>query len=129
MIMPPQAISFVSAILFLAFGIYMILTRNKEECFRENNSKSAFLSIFSLITLMELGDKTQITVISLAAKYSAPMMVYVGVIMAFIVLTGLGVLLGRAFSKWLPLKYIKLGSGLILLLFGMFFFFEFLKNV
>ncbi|NHV99600.1 MAG: hypothetical protein HA496_08170 [Thaumarchaeota archaeon] len=32
MIVPPQAVSLVSVVLFLVFGIYMILTRGKEGC-------------------------------------------------------------------------------------------------
>ncbi|MBO3800556.1 MAG: TMEM165/GDT1 family protein [Candidatus Brockarchaeota archaeon] len=126
MIVPLQAVNLVSAVLFLAFGIYMILTREREDCFRESSSKYTFLSTFSMVALMEMGDKTQVTVIALAAKYGVPIMVYVGVIMAFIILTGMGVLLGRVFSRKIPLKYVKLGSGVIFLLFGIFFLFEFL---
>jgi len=125
MLVPPQAISFMSAILFLAFGMYMILTRNRKECFGEADSKYALLSAFSMITLMELGDKTQMTVIALAAKYDAPVTVYTGVIMAFTLLTILGVFLGRMFSKRIPLKYIKLGSGAIFLVFGIFSLIEY----
>ncbi|MBO3840377.1 MAG: TMEM165/GDT1 family protein [Thermoproteota archaeon] len=129
MIVPPQAVSLASAVLFLVFGTYMILTRRREECFRENGSKYAFLSTFSMVTLMEIGDKTQVAVIALAARYGTPIMVYAGVIMAFIILTGIGVLLGRVFSRRVPLKYVKLGSGVIFPLFGIFSLLEFWKAI
>ncbi|MDW8033335.1 MAG: TMEM165/GDT1 family protein [Nitrososphaerota archaeon] len=124
MFIPPQVMNFSSAILFLVFGTRMILTRNKEECFRETDSKYAFLSVLSMVMLMELGDKTQIAVIALAAKYSVPIMVYTGVIMAFIFLTIMSIFLGRALSKWLSVKFIKLGSGIVFLLFGVFLLLE-----
>jgi len=127
--LPSQAISFTSAVLFLVFGIYMILTKDREECFRKGNFKYAFLSTFSIITLMELGDKTQLTVIALTAKYGVPAMVYIGVIMAFTFLTGFGVLLGRVLTRKIRIEYIKLGSGVIFLLFGMFFLFEYLESL
>ncbi len=128
-IVPPQAVNLVSAGLFLVFGIYMILTREKEECFRERSSKYALLSTFSMITLMEMGDKTQVAVIALTAKYGVPVIIYAGTIAAFIILTGIGVLLGRVFSRWVALKYVKLGSGIVFLLFGTSFLLEFLRTI
>jgi putative Ca2+/H+ antiporter (TMEM165/GDT1 family) len=129
MIVPPQAVSLVSAVLFLVFGTYMILARERKECFRESSSKCALLPTFSMVTLMEMGDKTQVTVVALAAKYDAPVIVYAGVIVAFTILTGIGVLLGRVFSRWVALKYVRLGSGIVFLLFGISFLFEFLRTI
>jgi putative Ca2+/H+ antiporter (TMEM165/GDT1 family) len=129
MIVPPQAVSLVSAVLFLVFGTCMILTGEREECFRESSSKCALLYTFSMVTLMEMGDKTQVTVMALAAKYDAPVIVYAGVIVAFTILTGVGVLLGRVFSRRVALKYVRLGSGIVFLLFGISFLFEFLRTI
>jgi len=78
-------------------------------------------STFSLVALMELGDKTQLAVISLAAEYDAPILVFVGVMLAFVALTGLSVLVGAALSRWVPMRYIRIGSGLLFLLFGVLF--------
>ena len=71
--------------------------------------------------LMELGDKTQFAVIALSAEYEFPLLVYVGVMMAFAVITGLGATVGAALTRFAPLKYIQLGSGLIFILFGIVF--------
>jgi len=70
---------------------------------------------------MELGDKTQLAVVSLAAEYDAPILVFVGVMLAFAALTGLGVVLGSAISKRVPLKYVRIGSGLLFIVFGVLF--------
>ncbi len=120
MIIPMLIIRVASAILFLAFGVYTILSR-KEEQVEKSNSKHTALSVFSMITLMELGDKTQLAVIALAAEYSAPLLVYAGVIMAFTIITGLGVLIGSRLMKLIPSRLIKLGSGIVFILFGIVF--------
>lgn len=118
LVIPIPVIRIVSALLFLAYGIYAILLRNSEERFEKINTSCTILSAFSMITLMELGDKTQLAVIALAAEYSIPILVYAGVIIAFTLVTWLGVLIGRTIIRLIPLKYVKLGSGIVFLLFG-----------
>lgn len=70
---------------------------------------------------MELGDKTQFAVIALSAEYKFPLLVYLGVMMAFTFITGLGVIAGTALTRFVPLKYIQLGSGFVFILFGIIF--------
>lgn len=121
-IIPPPMIHVSSAILFLAFGAYTILlARKKEEHVERFGSKSVALSVFSMVALMELGDKTQLAVIALAAEYGAPLLVYVGVALAFIAITGLGVVIGCKLLRLIPLRLVKLGSGVVFILFGIVF--------
>jgi len=105
---------------FLLFGVYTIFFEKTEEPKVEDRSV-AVASCFSLIALMELGDKTQLAVVSLAAEYDSPLLVFVGVMLAFAALTGLGVTLGVAISRRVPLKYVRIGSGLLFILFGVLF--------
>jgi putative Ca2+/H+ antiporter (TMEM165/GDT1 family) len=51
------------------------------------------LTTFGIITLAEFGDKTQLTVIALSAGYDR-VKVFTGVILAFTIVTALGVLVG-----------------------------------
>ncbi|MBO3768902.1 MAG: TMEM165/GDT1 family protein [Thermoproteota archaeon] len=117
---PQYLVNIMSAVLFLLFGLFIILTRNKEEGFKKLDAKCGLLSVFSMVALMELGDKTQIAVIALAAEYNALLLVYIGVNISFILLTGLGVLLGKTLIRLIPVKSIKIVSGTIFLLFGTF---------
>jgi putative Ca2+/H+ antiporter (TMEM165/GDT1 family) len=59
------------------------------------------ISTFALIALAELGDKTQLTIIALSAKYDRTK-VFSGVVLAFVLVTGLGVLLGEGLLKIIP---------------------------
>lgn len=121
LVIPLSVIRVASALLFLAYGVYMLLSRKSEESVEKSNTGCVALSAFSTIMLMELGDKTQLAVIALAAEYGIPILVYVGVIAAFTLVTGLGVLIGRTIMRLIPLKYVKLGSGIVFLLFGILF--------
>lgn len=121
-IIPIPIIRVASAILFLAFGVYTVLLAGKKEGQVERfGSKSVALSVFSMVALMELGDKTQLAVMALAAEYGAPLLVYAGVALAFTAITGLGVLIGSKLLRLIPLRLVRLGSGVVFILFGIVF--------
>jgi putative Ca2+/H+ antiporter (TMEM165/GDT1 family) len=119
-VLPTFWIRIIAASTFLIFGFYTIISKNETQI-KTKEARNAFFSSFSMITLMELGDKTQFTVIALSAQYKLPLLVYTGVIMAFTLITGLGALIGTALTKFVPIKYIQLGSGLLFILFGILF--------
>jgi putative Ca2+/H+ antiporter (TMEM165/GDT1 family) len=71
---------------------------------------------FGLISLAELGDKSQLVCMTLAARYHyAP--VLAGAIAAFLVLNTLAVLFGAGLAQWLPERVL---AGVVALLFGIF---------
>jgi len=75
------------------------------------------ISTFALIALAELGDKTQLTVIALSAKYDRTK-VFSGVVLAFALVTGLGVLVGEGLLEIIPEGMIKIIAGLMFVVFG-----------
>lgn len=109
-----------AGVAFIIFAVYTLFFEKSEKPEAEQRPL-AVASSFSLIALMELGDKTQLAVVSLSAEYDAPVMVFVGVMLAFAVLTALSVVLGAAISRWVPLKYVRIGSGLLFIVFGILF--------
>jgi putative Ca2+/H+ antiporter (TMEM165/GDT1 family) len=66
---------------------------------------------------MELGDKTQLITVTLAAE-NPPILVVVGLTLAFSVLTGVAVLVGSKFVSRLPMKWIKIGTSALFILLG-----------
>ena len=78
----------------------------------------ALFSTFWLIVLAEMGDKSQLVCMSLAARYR-PWPVLLGAILAFALLNVVAVVFGAAAARWLPEKVVLLVVGLLFLLFGL----------
>jgi len=74
------------------------------------------LSTFSLIALAEIGDKSQLVCMTLAARHRH-WPVILGATVAFVVLNTLAVLFGAGVSAWIPER---VTAGLVAILFGAF---------
>ncbi len=78
---------------------------------------SAFLATLVAFFVAEIGDKTQIATVALAAAYSNLMVVVAGTTAGMVLANAPAVFLGKAFSDRLPLKTIHyVASGLFLAL-------------
>lgn len=73
---------------------------------------------FGLVFLAELGDKTQLATMMLAAGTESPLAVYFGAALAMLLNVGLAVLLGTAVMRVVPLEYIRYGAGALFIVLG-----------
>ena len=76
-----------------------------------------FLTTFGIIFLAELGDKTQVTAMTLATRYPWRK-VFSGLAAAFVVLNLAAVAVGSLLFTLLPLFWVKLVSGALFLFFA-----------
>jgi putative Ca2+/H+ antiporter (TMEM165/GDT1 family) len=75
------------------------------------------LSTFALLFVAELGDKTQLAVISMTAKHKMPLMVFLGASLALVTVTALGVLGGELLTRIIPEAVLhKIAAGLFVLM-------------
>jgi putative Ca2+/H+ antiporter (TMEM165/GDT1 family) len=116
---PTRWIGIGAGVAFLVFGAYSLLSKVQEV--KVDNRSLNVAHSFSLIALMELGDKTQLAVITLAAEFDAPIMVFAGVMLALALLTAIGIAVGLVISRLIPMKYVKIGSSVVFILFGILF--------
>ncbi|MGI6328774.1 MAG: TMEM165/GDT1 family protein [Dethiobacteria bacterium] len=77
-----------------------------------------FITTFSLIFLAELGDKTQLSVLLLAAQDRPIWGIFLGSAVALILTSLLGVFLGAILSRYLPPQYIQKGAGVAFIVIG-----------
>jgi putative Ca2+/H+ antiporter (TMEM165/GDT1 family) len=68
---------------------------------------------------MELGDKTQILTITLAAQ-SSPIPIFIGMLSAFALLTGAAVFIGTRLVSRLPMKWLKIATSTLFIALGAF---------
>jgi len=121
LIVPSWVVSATAGAVFIAFGVLTLLRPEKEEEVRESKRWGGLLAAFGLVALMELGDRSQISVITLAAESGEALMVFIGAALGFMWLTALGAYFGQAIGERVPRRYIRLGSGLVFLAFGIVF--------
>lgn len=78
----------------------------------------AVLSTFALIFFAELGDKTQLSVMTLSAQSDSALSVFLGAALALSLSALLAVIFGEAITKLIPGQYIHFGAGAAFVLLG-----------
>jgi len=81
-------------------------------------SIQALLKSFAVVFAAEVGDKTQLAVLSLAASERAPLAVFLGATLGLATATGLAMALGTLAGASLPERWIRLGGGGLFVLLG-----------
>jgi Ca2+/H+ antiporter, TMEM165/GDT1 family len=66
-----------------------------------------FASAFITLFLAELGDKTQLAVITMTAKTESKLSVFLGASLALIAVTALGVLFGSVLTEYVPTEWLQ----------------------
>jgi Ca2+/H+ antiporter, TMEM165/GDT1 family len=84
------------------------------------------LSTFGVIFLAEMGDKTQLAAMTMAADSKKPWAVFLGASLALVAVSALGVLVGSLIGDYVPLVWVKRVAATafivigVLMLFGKF---------
>ena len=77
-----------------------------------------FFTTFVTVFLAEMGDKTQLTTITLSSTTNKPLAVFIGSSIALILATLLGALAGGSIATLIPAFILKLLSGIVFLIIG-----------
>ena len=84
------------------------------------------LTTFGIIFLAEMGDKTQLAAMTMAADTKKPWAVFIGSSLALVAVSALGVMVGSVIGQYVPLEWVKRGAAVafivigVLMLFGKF---------
>jgi len=70
------------------------------------------------VFLAEIGDKTQLTTITLSSTTNKPLAVFIGSSVALVLATLLGALAGGSIANLIPAFLLKLLSGIVFLFIG-----------
>ncbi|MDI3538614.1 MAG: hypothetical protein PWP58_1505 [Bacillota bacterium] len=76
------------------------------------------LTTFSLVFLAELGDKTQLATLLLAAESRALWSVFLGAAGALVLSSLIGVLAGEALTRFIPPHYLQTAAGVAFIFLG-----------
>ncbi|MEN3039493.1 MAG: TMEM165/GDT1 family protein [Candidatus Kryptonium sp.] len=87
-------------------------------------SLKVIVTTFLAIFLAELGDKTQLAVLTLSAESKKPVSVFIGAIVAFGLITLLGAFLGSVITKFVPEHIIEKIAAIAFIVIGVLMFLE-----
>jgi putative Ca2+/H+ antiporter (TMEM165/GDT1 family) len=121
-VVPLDYVKLFAGLLFVIFGILMLYNRNKDEDEGSYELKSPFVSGFSLILVSEMGDKTQLAAALFATQYD-PVMVFIGVILALLLLSAMAIYVGKKLMEKINKHTISTAAGILFILIGITFFF------
>jgi putative Ca2+/H+ antiporter (TMEM165/GDT1 family) len=77
-----------------------------------------FGTTFATVFLAELGDKTQLATMSLAAHEGSRLAVFLGSALALVCTSALGVLAGGLIGRWFSPQWIQRAAGTLFLILG-----------
>lgn len=116
-IVPTTYIQIIAGFLFIIFGLNS-LSIEKEEEVKDKKEISPILTVAITFFIGELGDKTQLATMALAAEASNPIIVLMGTSLAMVATSSLGIFIGSKVGKKIPEVSVKIVSSLVFLVFG-----------
>jgi Ca2+/H+ antiporter, TMEM165/GDT1 family len=76
------------------------------------------LTTFGVIFLAEMGDKTQLAAMTMAAETKKPWAVFIGATVALAGVSALGVIVGAVLGNYVPLEWVKRVSAIAFIIIG-----------
>jgi len=76
------------------------------------------VTTFGIIFLAEMGDKTQLAAMTMAAQTKRPWAVFIGASIALVAVSGLGVLVGGIIGDYVPLIWVKRVAAMAFIVIG-----------
>lgn len=86
--------------------------------------RSVLAAAFASLFIAEMGDKTQLAVLTLTASTKRPLSVFVGAALALTAVTAVGVLVGEGVGRVLPEVYLRKAASLLFVGIGVWMWFK-----
>jgi Ca2+/H+ antiporter, TMEM165/GDT1 family len=124
-VVSPEAMRWVLGLSFIGMAIWTLIPDKIEE---EETQIAQKLGVFgaTLVTffLAEMGDKTQIATVALAAHYGAPLMVVIGTTLGMLIADVPAVFVGNKFADKIPMKLVHIIAAGIFAIMGLLTLFK-----
>jgi Ca2+/H+ antiporter, TMEM165/GDT1 family len=118
-VISPDTMRWVLGLSFLGMAVWTLIPDKIEE---EETQVAQKLGVFgaTLVTffLAEMGDKTQIATVALAAHYGAPLLVVIGTTLGMLIADVPAVFVGNKFAAKIPMKLVHTIAAAIFALMG-----------
>ena len=114
----PEILRWVLAATFIAFGLWMLIP-DKDEGLKTSDRYGAFLTTLIAFFIAEMGDKTQLATVALAAKYPSMLAVTIGTTLGMMFANAPAVIFGQWFTDRIPMKWVHRVASVLFIGFGL----------
>ena len=117
----PSLLEWLVAGGFIAVGLWILLRKEDDDdaaAETENSRHGAFLTTASMFFLMEMGDKTQLGTVTLAAGMPDPKLVFAGATLGLVAANVPALWLGHRYASRIPRRLLNRLSGGLFVLIG-----------
>jgi putative Ca2+/H+ antiporter (TMEM165/GDT1 family) len=113
----PRWMAAVLAVTFIGFGLWTLRPDTLDER-PESGRMGPFLTTTVLFFLAEMGDKTQLATVALAARYGSVLLVTTGTTLGMLASDGLAVFLGERLAARAQLRWVRVAAATLFFVFG-----------
>jgi putative Ca2+/H+ antiporter (TMEM165/GDT1 family) len=127
-LIPLASIKIAAAASFILFGLWTI--RGDEPSGEDKKFNfSPFWTVTIAFFIAEMGDKTQLATVALAAEFNTVMPVWAGTTTGMLIADAVGIIVGIVLHKKIPEKQIKWFAALVFIAFGLWGLYDPFMNV
>jgi putative Ca2+/H+ antiporter (TMEM165/GDT1 family) len=121
---PMVTLKIIAAIAFVFFGLWTFRgdELEGEDCFKCKWGAIATVGI--AFFLAEMGDKTQLATLTIAAQYQNPVSILFGTTIGMMIADGIGILVGAWLANKVSNDVIKLVAGIVFIIFGFITYYQ-----
>ena len=120
-LLKPRTLDIVVGLSMIVMAVWTLKPDKLDENTGASGTTGAFLATLTSFFIAEIGDKTQIATLALAAAYPSLLAVVAGTTAGMMLANVPVVFLGKAFANRLPLKAIHYGAALLFIVLGLIF--------
>lgn len=114
----PEALRWILGLSFIAMAVWTLVPDKLDDGAPRKQRFGAFGTTLVAFFLVEMGDKTQIATVALAARYDALVSVVMGTTLGMMIANVPAVLLGNFTADKLPLRAIHIVAAILFALLG-----------
>jgi Ca2+/H+ antiporter, TMEM165/GDT1 family len=114
----PQILKWVLGISFLAVAAWALIPDKVDQEVKTRGNYGVFVLTAATFFLAEMGDKTQIVALALAAKYNDLIAVVAGTTLGMMIVNIPTVLCAERATKWVPVKLMRVIAAAVYALLG-----------
>lgn len=104
--------------IFILFGFLSFVNEKDESCSNKYYKCGPVLTVAITFLLAELGDKTQLTAMTISMESQYPFIVLLGSTLGMMTIGLIGIIIGTTLTKHIPSYIMKTISGIIFIIFG-----------